>query len=85
MKVVRKNALIKNTINLLNLSNKIEGWVKSENAKKTKETYSIDLSKLGYDKLLSDGELNKKINVTISTYSAKAKAKLEAAGGKIQE
>ncbi len=85
MKVVRKNALIRNTINLSNLSNKIEGWVKSENAKKTKETYSIDLSKLGYDKLLSDGELNKKINVNIASYSVKAKEKLEAAGGKIQE
>jgi large subunit ribosomal protein L15 len=85
MKVVRKNASIRNTINLSNLSNKIEGWVKSENAKKTKETYSIDLSKLGYDKLLSDGELNKKINVNIAAYSVKAKEKLEAAGGKIQE
>ena len=85
MEVVRNNALIQNTINLLNLSNKIEGWVKSENAKKTKEIYSIDLSKLGYDKLLSDGELNKKINVNIAAYSVKAKEKLEAAGGKIQE
>jgi len=85
MKVVRKNASIRNTINLSNLSNKIEGWVKSENAKKTKETYSIDLSKLGYDKLLSDGELNKKININIAAYSVKAKEKLEAAGGKIQE
>lgn len=85
MEVVRKNALIRNTINLSNLSNKIEGWVKSENAKKTKETYSINLSKLGYDKLLSDGELNKKINVNIAAYSVKAKEKLEAAGGKIQE
>jgi len=85
MKVVRKNLSTKKTINLSNLSNKIDGWAKSENAKKIKETYSIDLSKLGYDKLLSDGELNKKINVTIATYSAKAKEKLEAAGGKIQE
>ena len=85
MEVVRKNAIIRNIINLSNLSNKIEGWVNSKNAKKTKETYSINLSKLGYDKLLSDGELNKKINVNIAAYSVKAKEKLEAAGGKIQE
>ena len=85
MKTVRKNEFNSNTINLSKLSNQIEGWVKSEKAKKTKDIYSIDLSKLGYDKLLSDGELNKKLNVSIIAYSAKAKAKLEAAGGKIQE
>ena len=85
MKVVRKNAVQTNTINLSKLSNKIESWVKSKKAKKTTDSYSIDLSKLGYDKLLSDGELTKKINVSITAYSEKAKSKLEAAGGKIQE
>ena len=85
MKVVRKNTVQKNIINLSNLSNQIERWVKSEKAKKSKDVYSVDLSKLGYDKLLSDGELSKKINVTVTAYSEKAKTKLEAAGGKIQE
>jgi len=85
MEVVRKNAIRTSTINLSKLSNQIERWVKSEKAKKTKDVYSVDLSKLGYDKLLSDGELSKKINVTVTAYSEKAKTKLEAAGGKIQE
>jgi len=85
MEVVRNQAIIANTINLSKLSNQIESWVKSEKAKKTKDVYSVDLSRLGYDKLLSDGELNKKINITIMAHSIKAKEKLEAAGGKIQE
>ena len=51
---------------------------------KTKTGYSVNLTKLKYTKLLSQGEVSDKITVTIPSVSAKAKEKLEAAGGKVE-
>ncbi len=45
----------------------------------------IDLGVLGYDKLLSTGELKKPVSIKVHSYSAAAKEKVEAAGGKILE
>lgn len=45
----------------------------------------LDLGNLGYDKLLSTGELSSPISIKVSAYSAKAKEKVEAIGGKILE
>jgi large subunit ribosomal protein L15 len=45
----------------------------------------IDLSKLGYNKLLSRGNISKSIIVKIKKFSKKAKEKIEKAGGKIVE
>ncbi len=47
------------------------------------EGNDIDLTSLGYDKLLSRGKLNRAITVKISASSAKAKEKIEKAGGKV--
>ncbi len=43
----------------------------------------IDLDAMGYTKLLGKGEVTKPFVVKISNFSAKAKEKIEAAGGKI--
>tara|TARA_Y100000310_G_C20073845_1_gene530635 strand:- start:92 stop:475 length:384 start_codon:yes stop_codon:yes gene_type:complete len=43
----------------------------------------VNLTKLGYDKLLSNGELKKVLKITISIASKKAKEKVEQAGGQI--
>ncbi len=43
----------------------------------------IDLSKLGYDKLLGTGEIKRPLEIKVDYYSKKAKEKVEAAGGKI--
>ena len=44
---------------------------------------NIDLSALGYDKLLSRGNISKAFTIKVSSYSARAKDKIEKAGGKI--
>ena len=49
---------------------------------KLKET-NIDLTNLGYDKLLGKGEITKKITVTINSCSKNAKEKIEKIGGQI--
>ena len=43
----------------------------------------LDLSALGYDKLLSKGTPAMKYEITVTMCSAKAKEKIEKAGGKI--
>jgi large subunit ribosomal protein L15 len=45
--------------------------------------YTIDLTKLGYKKLLGSGSVSKAINVRIEKATQKAITKIEEAGGKI--
>ncbi len=45
----------------------------------------LDLSSMGYDKLLGKGRVNKAYNVVVSRFTVKAKESIEAAGGKISE
>jgi len=45
---------------------------------------SVNLTELGYTKLLGAGRIEKACNITIRAYSKKAKEKIEAAGGRIQ-
>lgn len=44
---------------------------------------SVDLSTLGYDKLLGKGEIGRALEITVAYCSAKARDKVEAAGGKV--
>jgi large subunit ribosomal protein L15 len=43
----------------------------------------INLTELGYTKLLGTGKLTKKLTITIAAASTSAKTKIEAAGGKL--
>src|SRR3989344_392151 len=45
----------------------------------------VNLTDLGYTKLLSRGTPKRKFEITVPSFSAKAKEKIEAAGGKILE
>ncbi len=49
------------------------------------EGETFDLGKLGYGKLLGRGKINRAITVTVESFSAHAKEKVEKAGGKITE
>jgi len=53
--------------------------------KKFPDQKEIDLTALGYDKLLGTGKLSKKINIKVSKISKRAKEKLEALGVKLAE
>lgn len=43
----------------------------------------IDLSKLGYGKLLGKGKIRNKMIIKVNSFTNKAKQKIESAGGKI--
>jgi large subunit ribosomal protein L15 len=48
-----------------------------------KGTVSVDLDAQGVEKLLGAGEVKRAFNVKVSSYTERAKKKLEEAGGKI--
>jgi len=48
------------------------------------EGVDIDLSELGYDKLLGRGDINIPLNIKVSSSSKSAQEKVEAVGGKIK-
>jgi len=72
-----------NAINLKVIEESAAEWVDQGNASKKGKTVSIDLKKMGYDKLLGTGVPSQAYKITISTASAKAVEKVEAAGGEI--
>ena len=72
-----------NAINLNVIEENASEWVDQGNATKKGKTISIDLKKMGYDKLLGTGVPSQDYNITISAASAKAVEKVEAAGGEI--
>ena len=72
-----------NAINLKVLEESAADWVDQGNASKKGKTVSIDLKKMGYDKLLGTGVPSQAYKITISAASAKAVEKVEAAGGEV--
>tara|TARA_B100001113_G_scaffold136498_1_gene112081 strand:- start:2788 stop:3210 length:423 start_codon:yes stop_codon:yes gene_type:complete len=72
-----------NAINLKVIEESAADWVDQGNASKKGKTVSIDLKKMGYDKLLGTGVPSQAYKITISAASAKAVEKIEAAGGEV--
>jgi len=68
---LKKKDKIINIVDLVKISEKINKDV-------------IDLSELGYDKLLAKGKIDKKIHVKVKKISKKAKEKIEKAGGTVE-
>ncbi|WP_290597834.1 MULTISPECIES: uL15m family ribosomal protein [unclassified Archaeoglobus] len=52
-------------------------------AEKEGEIFKVDLTELGYSKLLGNGRVTKKIEVRVFEATPKAVEKIEAAGGKV--
>ena len=72
-----------NAINLKVIEESAGEWIDQGNASKKGKTVSIDLKKMGYDKLLGTGVPSQAYKITIGAASAKAVEKVEAAGGEI--
>jgi len=72
-----------NAINLKAIEESAVEWVDQGNASKKGKTITIDLKKMGYDKLLGTGVPSQAYKITISAASARAVEKVEAAGGEI--
>ena len=70
------------TINLIDIDKQIGKWVDEGKAKKSGSSFSVDLTELGYDKVLGKGKLTHKVDIKAGSFSASAKKKIEESGGK---
>ena len=71
------------SINLKTIEENSESWIAEGIATKKGKVVSVDLTEMGYDKLLGTGSTTQSYKLTISAASAKAVEKGEAAGGEI--
>ena len=72
-------------INIKEMLEQLESYVKLGFASKVDEKYNVDLTEAGIDKLLGKGDINIAVNVTVSQISAQAREKIVASGGSITE
>ncbi len=68
-------------VNLSFLDSRLGLLVKDKLASLDNGHYSVDLSSLGYDKLLATGRITKKLKITAKHFSKNAVRKIEEAGG----
>lgn len=70
-------------INIRTINLKLDSWLTSKKIEKKGDIYGVNLGALEYDKLLSKGNPNFKLDITVKRCSPKAKEKIESNGGKI--
>ncbi|MBI4159393.1 50S ribosomal protein L15 [Candidatus Woesearchaeota archaeon] len=78
-KVVKKI----HAINVFDLEKKLDFYVAKNLVKKDRDKYIIDLSDLGYNKVLGAGLVTKALDIKVSLFSKRAKEKIEKAGGSL--
>ena len=61
----------------------LEKLVEKKLITKESDFYSIDLAKLGYQKLLSTGNIKSKLKIKVEKFTPRAEEKVKAAGGEI--
>lgn len=72
----------KNEINLKQIELMLERWEKEGLIEKEGDMLKVNLSKLGFDKVLGSGKLTKPLIIEAKEFSKKALEKIEAVGGK---
>jgi len=82
-KLPQKKQKIIKIINLEDLEQKASSLLVKGLAKKTSEFIEIDLTKLGYNKLLGKGLITKKFKISVESASKKAIEKIKKVGGEI--
>lgn len=71
-----------NAINVGDIEEHLEELIKLGAARQEGEKISIDVGKLGFDKVLGGGRVTRPLEVTATKFVESAKRKLEEAGGK---
>ncbi|HLC52511.1 MAG TPA: uL15m family ribosomal protein [Candidatus Nanoarchaeia archaeon] len=83
--IPRRGKMVSKVINLAYFtSERLEKLTNAGKIKKDGNTYTIDLEKIGYTKLLSTGDLGGKVNFKNCQCSAKVEEKVKAAGGAVK-
>lgn len=69
-------------INVSDIDENLDKFLELGVAKKEGDRFSVDLNKLGFDKVLGGGQVTHPLDVTAKAFVESAKRKLEEAGGK---
>lgn len=72
-----------NSVNIRYIEQHINKFVLSGLAKKEQEGYSLELGKIGFNKLLGDGSVSMKFKITTHYASKNAVEKIKEAGGEV--
>lgn len=70
------------TINVSQVDERIQALVAAGKVK-TDKAVALDLTKLGFEKLLGSGKINYAVSITVKEASEKAVSKIEAAKGEV--
>lgn len=73
-----------NCINISDIESRIDQLILDGKIKAGAEV-SLNLTELGFNKLLGAGSLTHKVTITVASFSEQAVKKVEAAGGKISQ
>jgi large subunit ribosomal protein L15 len=73
-----------NAINTNEIQKSLLSLVQKGKAELKKDIYELDLTKLGYDKLLSKGPVNVKLNIKVKSATQNAINKVVKAGGLVE-
>jgi large subunit ribosomal protein L15 len=79
----QKMVCAKVTINVSDLEENLEGFLKDGYAVKEGKAIKVDLTKMGVDKLLGSGQISTAVDVMVVDCTETAKQKVELAGGHI--
>jgi len=81
----KKKGQVKNPeiINIGYIQTHIEKLIADKSAIKEGDLYTIDLTKLGYEKLLGSGNAESKFKINVKEASAKAIEKIKSKGGEV--
>ena len=71
------------TLNVSHLNESIETLVEHGKAEKSGDAFTVDLKSLGITKLLAQGEVTKKLHITVERATDRAVEKIESAGGSV--
>jgi large subunit ribosomal protein L15 len=80
----RQEAFIERAINLVAIEANVEKWLGKKIAVEEKGIIIVDVEKIGFDKVLGSGNISRKMVIKAPKFSAGAKKKIEAAGGKVE-
>jgi len=74
-----------NVINVGDLDEQVDQLLKEKKAAKKRGGIYVDLSKMGYDKLLGSGKVTHRLIIRVASHSKSAAEKIEEANGKALE
>ena len=71
-------------INIEHIQEKLGTWINKGSVNKKGDIFIINLTELGYDKLLSKGTVKNKFEIKVNSASENVVSKIEKAGGKVE-